>query len=777
MKLLIDNLDGHGPRDYTSAIDLVNGPRIVRPHNRPAELRLSLVAHGPDFVVPASGARITLGRANGSDVFTGYLAAEPTFEYFGWGERGPVYRYDLIAISDEFLLDRKTGPSRPPFVGRSAGDALRQLTRDLLPGAFDTTAVEDLETLSYYACSPQKGWSEHAAEIAQRARATYRVLDGKVFLIGVGSAIHVIDEADPHFCPASFKVTRKDALANDVLLMGRVEPQARVKDYFVGDGFTSVYYLSQQPIASSARTIVDEEYKGTSLDATLWQLDDATGAVSVNGGKLSVNGGGLDGQTTLRFREQMELGGAYQLQHGDLVFTAPSSGMIGGLYDGPISEYSCLAGFRLRPSGSATSIQAFVNRAPVGTPVLTVSSHRYVLTTRFYASEAYRTRQTFHSSAHPAGQGRGGESVLASVRFVLELHDIDPGNPRSTTAASTVLFDGIVAGTPGFCTYAPVNAAGLHCDLAFTRIVRAVDAEVQSALPGEDYRTRLVGPLSDGAECRISSQMVLQFYPDYVPAPNEQVVVRYRGSGRAAARVTDPANINALQRGLDDGVRGLLRAVQSPSPRTSADCENAALALLDDLTRPGWVGEYRTWNAFLPAGTADVFPGDAVRINVPSRGASFDAIVREVEIQVADLKTGNSRYHLRFADEAAQPLAFSFDSAGARGSPNLAPVPISEVGTAFIADLFAAEVTAISSTAVTIDAGSPPPPAGRIEVRSSDYGWGQENDRNLIGRFSLQVFSVPRLGRTQTYYLRQYDGASPARYSRYSTALHIDYPL
>jgi hypothetical protein len=63
------------------------------------------------------------------------------------------------------------------------------------------------------------------------------------------------------------------------------------------------------------------------------------------------------------------------------------------------------------------------------------------------------------------------------------------------------------------------------------------------------------------------------------------------------------------------------------------------------------------------------------------------------------------------------------------------------------------------------------------EVRSSDYGWGQDNDRNLIGRFSIQVFSVPRLGRTQTYYLRQYDGAAPARYSRYSTALHIDYPL
>jgi len=63
------------------------------------------------------------------------------------------------------------------------------------------------------------------------------------------------------------------------------------------------------------------------------------------------------------------------------------------------------------------------------------------------------------------------------------------------------------------------------------------------------------------------------------------------------------------------------------------------------------------------------------------------------------------------------------------------------------------------------------------EVRVHDYGWGQANDRNLLGRFATQAFTLPRLARTQNYFLRLYDNSSPPRYSRYSAALHLDYPL
>ena len=75
-----------------------------------------------------------------------------------------------------------------------------------------------------------------------------------------------------------------------------------------------------------------------------------------------------------------------------------------------------------------------------------------------------------------------------------------------------------------------------------------------------------------------------------------------------------------------------------------------------------------------------------------------------------------------------------------------------------------------------IDAGVAPPAGGGIEVRTSDAEWGAAGDRNLLGRFVTQTFSVTRLTRLVTYYLRQYDNSSPPKYSRYSTALHVDYP-
>ncbi len=772
MKLLIDNLDGGGPRDYTPAVDAAQAPRVLRRKNRPSELRFSLLADTPDFIVPANGARIILGRTNGTDVFTGYIAKNPDFEYLGWQERGPLYRYRVVAISDEFLLDRKTVPDRHPFVARSAGDALRQLTDDLLPGVFDTADVQDVEPLGWYVCERQKSWTEHAAEIGLRSRAAYRASGGKLTFAPIGQTVHVLDESDPSFSPEALKFASMGRQLNDVIVLGRTEPQAHVKDYFVGDGLSLKFFLSQQPFSRNRRVLLDEEYRGGSLDQTRWTASGPPGVITVHDGTLEVVGGtGIDGQTSVVFVESVELGGALSLQHGQITFTGASNGLLGGLYAGDVSTANCVAGFRITPAASSCNIQAIVNGIATGAVLTTRLTHRYALTTRIYASEIYRNGQGFHSSVHPGGNGRGGGAISASARIVLEVHDIDPNNPGSMIAPSIVLYDGVLAGTPGFCAYALVNAADMHATVAFTRIIREVDAEVRSALPGEAFRTRLAGSLSEGSECRVTSEPALQFFPAYVPAANEQIVVRYRGYGQANARVTDPADIASHMRAGDDGIRAGVLAVKSPPPRTSAECENAALAVLDDSVSGGWSGEYTCWSDFLPA--ADVHPGDALEVNAPSRAAVFQAVVQEVDIQLSDLSTEHSLYKLTFADDVAAPCGFEFEPAGTAAN-RLLDDPPANAGD-FLADLTAAEVTQVASTAITIDAGVAPPAGGGIEVRWSDAGWGQENDRNLVGRFATRIFAVPRLGRVQSYFLRQYNAA--AKYSRYSAALHVDFPL
>ncbi len=55
---------------------------------------------------------------------------------------------------------------------------------------------------------------------------------------------------------------------------------------------------------------------------------------------------------------------------------------------------------------------------------------------------------------------------------------------------------------------------------------------------------------------------------------------------------------------------------------------------------------------------------------------------------------------------------------------DVAAVANTQVGTVFLADLTAAEITAVSSTTISVDAGGPPPSGGGFEVRWSDYGLG-----------------------------------------------------
>jgi hypothetical protein len=476
------------------------------------------------------------------------------------------------------------------------------------------------------------------------------------------------------------------------------------------------------------------------------------------------------------------------MEHGDVVFTsAVSSGILGGLYLGSIAAANCLAGFQIAPAGSASQIQALVNGTPVGSALATVSGHHYALTTRIYSHEIYRLQQTFHCATNPAGSGGGGAQITANVRLVLEVHDIDPTNPATMIAPAAVLYDGVISGAPAFCTYALVNSTSLFCAIAFTRLIQAVDVEVRTALPGQPYTTRIVGPLSSGSECNIVSGTTLDFFSEYVPAANEYIELHYRGqngsdsllltAGRAMARVTNPASITAQQHGIDNGVRSAVLHVKSPPARTTADCENAALALLSDGATAVWTGKYETWSDFLPGATQDIFPGDALAVNVPSCLANFQAIVREVEITLRDLAGEHSIYKIQFADDAAKTLSFELEAAEIATPLTVAQITNAQVGSTFLPDLTSAQVTQVASTTASIDAGIMPPSGGGFEVRWSDAGWGQFNDENLAGRFTTQTFTLPRLAKVQNYFLRQFDASVPPRYSRHSAALHIDYPF
>jgi len=257
------------------------------------------------------------------------------------------------------------------------------------------------------------------------------------------------------------------------------------------------------------------------------------------------------------------------------------------------------------------------------------------------------------------------------------------------------------------------------------------------------------------------------------------IVVSYRGSGRAVADVVNSTSVASLQNGADDGTRGMVRAIKTPSARTQADCENAALAILDDAAGPAWAGSYQTWSDYLPGGAEDIFPGDGVAVNVPSRNAVFNAIVRGVGIDLVDAAGDRGMYTIEFANDLAKPLAEQDSTSATTILLQDTPTRLttSQVGSCYLQNLTNAQITGATSTSVSVDAGMALPSGCGVEVRAHDYGWGVSNDRNLLGRFNAETFTLPRLTRSQTYFLRLYDSSSPPRYSRYSAALHIDIPL
>src|SRR6266513_1147987 len=107
MIFTIDSFDGAGARDYTRFLDAENPARIKRKLNEPEQLIAFVVAEATQMIVPSVGGRVVIARADGYKLFTGYLSAAPEFEYLGWTQSGPAYRYKLQALSDEFILDRK----------------------------------------------------------------------------------------------------------------------------------------------------------------------------------------------------------------------------------------------------------------------------------------------------------------------------------------------------------------------------------------------------------------------------------------------------------------------------------------------------------------------------------------------------------------------------------------------------------------------------------------------------------------------------------------------
>jgi hypothetical protein len=786
--LTIDNLNGAGAVDYSAAISADAPFTIERTLNAPSRCSGALDVGAPAnpgasyplpvpaLPVPVRRARVVVSSDSGTLLFTGYLATEPVPVYVGAGLAGPVYRVVFSAISDEWLLDKQTLTLTGDGFTVAGGTLLATLTNRIEAGLLTTSGVVIDKPIGVFTPEPTKPWSTNAAGIAASTYAAYRVLDGALALETVGSTTHTLDfddgQGDGTLQVGALKTTMVKELANDVTLSGQIEPTAYVTEMFSGDGTTTVFTLSDAPfrVTTPAPTLLSDSFNLATLNTQTWNITDPGSHLSLGAGGLTLSGGtGSDGQTTLAAIDQVELGGSLVIEAGNVQLTAPSDGVLCGLYSGPVKRVNCFAGYNVRQSAGTTLLTPYLNGTEVGTSYILLSGHTYTLRIRLHSPELQRVLQAYYARVDGVIESFGGGLVASPISLVFDL--VDLGNASNTPA--TVLYDtaaaGVITSSPASCTFAAVDSVALTGSIGFCSVTQTGSAWVVSTLPGGVNETRLIGVAGQGVDCKVSGTGTVTFFAGLVPVPGEIVTVLYRIRSRAIARLEDAASIAAEAAGGMPGTARWLGKVVRPLARSSADCEAAAQAVLAlaSSRSAALSGSYAAINP------ADVWPGDVLAIT--ANGQTLSVVVRTVAITDGHAWPELLTYRIAFANDWAEALGVTLSEAIA---PDAYLPPTAETApNQVLENLQQLAVVSATTTALQIDAGTAPPIGGGFEVRLRDYDFGAGVDQNLVLRSPVRSFSIPRSAQVERYYVRMYNASNPPLYSRQSSAVFTNLPV
>jgi hypothetical protein len=768
--MTIDNLDGAGAVDYSATL-CTDGPlKIERALNAPSICSGMLDVSDASLAVPARRGRVVVTTASGAVLFTGYVATEPEAVYAGTGLKGPVYRYAVNAVSDEWLLDKQAIPLSGAGLAQSAGHLLTTLTNRVDGGLFTTTGVMNGLAVGVFQPSQTESWSGNAAVVANTTYAAYRVLDGAVSLQPAGTVTHALSDGDGTLQVATLKTTQVKELANDVTVSGEEEPSAYVTETFAGDGTTTVFQLSQDPYkpktTANSSLLLTDSFNEAVLDTQIWQVADPGSHLGLGSAGLTMTGGnGLDGQTTLTAIDSVELAGTLVIEAGSLQLGGASDGIVCGLYAGTTQSANCFVGYNVRQSGGNTVATPFVNGAEVGTVFTLVQGHIYTLRIRLHCVEAQRVLQSYYAMVDGVVQTFGGGLVTAPMNVVFELQDL--GVASNTPA--TVLYDGAVARSPSSCSFVAVNSVQLIGSMGYCRVTQAGSAWVVSALPSGVKMTRLIGVAGEGVDCKTSATGKVTFFAGRVPVPGEFVTVTYRLQQRAVARLANAASVAAEAAGGMPGTAQWLGKVLKPEARSSEDCESAALAVLSFATSRAAAAA----GTYVAVNPADVWPGDMLAI--ASGGQTMSVVVRRVEIVNGMARPEVLTYRMAFANDWAEGLGLTLSETIAANA--LLPQAALSAPGNVLANLQQLQVVSATGTALQVDAGTAPPVGGGFEVRRRDGDFGPGVGQDLVLRSPVRSFSIPREGQIEHYYVRVYDGSTPPLYSRFSSAVFTDLPV
>ncbi len=766
MKILIAG------QDYSGALDAARPLQIARKLNEPSvcELALSLPSDG-SLAVPARFAHVAVTGDDGTAYFTGYVAATPMPEYAGLALDGPRYRFALQAVSDEILLDQAGMGTSKGMSGLDAGALVIALAGHAGSTALSTSALVLNTPVSQFVPEPGAVFSKSAGRLAGQVRAAYRAVGGALALNAIPAAIHALNEGDGSLTLASLSLTAgaKRALANDVTVCGEHEPAAYVTEYFVGDGVTTQFNLGAVPFFEPAAktTLISELFNGPRINSTTWTAPAGSDYFSLGANGLTMIGGsGFDGQTELTWTDPIEMGGTLLLEAEGLTLANASTGIVGGFFTGSQTTDECVAGFQAtaQQGTGAVSLQPIVMGAASGSSYSLSAANQYTLRVRVHCPEMERQLAAYFACGDNGAIAKGGQGILAPAKLMLEIQEFVNG----VAGMPATLYDGAIGNIPSACCV--VAASNLHGSLRAVRLTSLGSCWVTSTPEGGTAVTRRVGTAAQAAECNVDRMGKLVFYTGFVPAAGEQIAIRYRTVSRSVGRAVNAASQQALA-GTAAPTASWIGTVTTPATRSSADCRNAAAALAQVAASASglWSGTYRGTNFDF---ASDVWPGDALALNVASCNLNGQVVVRSVTLSYRASAPDVVHYTIAFANDWADDLAIKTSAT----VPADAWLPAA-VAPTVLANLNNVAVTALNGRTVTVSPGVTPPSGGGFEVRRRDYAFMPGEDTDLLLRGSLANLMLPRLSANDRFYIRMFDGATPPNYSEFSAALFINLPL
>jgi hypothetical protein len=771
LKITIDNHDGLGAIDYTSALADSAALKLIRRLNQPTQCSFTVDCNASALAIPVKYGRVTVASDAGIVMFTGYVVQVPASVFQGEGVAGSLYAESVSAVSDEVLLDQQSVPVTSGSTGLRMVQAMQALTQRVDPVRLTVLPDSTTNIIGHFAADAAESWSANAGVLASVARAGYRSLSGQLMLQQVGAVTHMLDGGAGTLDPASLTLVQAAELVNDVTVCGESEPQAYVTDVFQGDGTTTSFELTRRLMSVPAvlRALVADSFNEPAINPMVWQISDPGSRFTLAAAGLAVNGGnGLDGQTTLSTIDNTEMGGALVLTAGGVQASAGSDGYIACFYNGNILLVNLFAGFHVKQSGGDTVVVPVVNGVEAGATATLMAGHAYSFRLRYYSREMQRVLGSYYVTGVAGQQAFGGGSIASAADLVFEVQDTTGGLNQPTV----VLYDGSASASPGTCVLTAVNSPAFTGSVQSISLEQTGSAWVTSLQTAGSPFTRRIGLATIGADCKLTSTGKLDFYATSVPQNGEMVTATYRTTGVAVARLFNAASVAAEATAVSPGVSRWIGSVTKPSARSSADCENAALALLAISTNAsaGLAGKYIAQNL---QQTSDVWPGDLLAIESGPLGANASVIVRSVTLTTAAAVPELVTYVMEFANDWAEDLSVKTTKTVPKTvwlpqAALAAPTALSNLNTLSVN---------VTASEITVSAGASAPPGGGFEVRRIDWNFGTGSDGTLVLRSPVPNFTILREAAIEQYFVRMYDGSTPPNYSRFSSEICVTVPL